>query len=220
MKLFNKNKAPGSYISTICTVLVIMFASLIPYDTAHAQIRMGDLIQKAIPKKPERDTTDKTCRGQFCGHVFISPDEISISPDSIKGDTVVITLELSNRTDTVITGVWKTYDFSPPVGIALDSNDSGIANKKRGGSLLAKKDDLSEGMSLSSWLFGFPDSVVIKPHSTIKMNVVVRVPKGLKEGTYIGWLGAMSEFLGNRPPPQKPIRMGIISKVKLTYKVR
>lgn len=218
MKLFNMNITARLYIGAICIVLAFMLVSSIPYSTAHAQVRMGDLLQKTIPKKPERDTADKTCRGQFCGHVFISPAEIKISPDSVKGDTVVITLELSNRTDTIITGVWKAYDIVPPQAIPLDSTNSEKMTEKKGPSLLASKDDeIVDGMTLATWLSGFPDSVVIEPHSTIKMNVTVRIPKELKAGSYTAWLGSMSEMMASRPPHHGAIRMGLISRVKITY---
>lgn len=203
-----------------CLALVLAFVA--PYNTIDAQIPVGELLQRSLPKKEQKDTSDKTCRGQFCGRVFISPSEISISPDSVKGDTVVITLELSNRTDTVITGTWKAYDILPPQAIPMDSSDADIGSKKKGPSLLADDDgDMSEPSgeerSLSTWLSGFPDSVVIEPHSTKQMNVIVRIPKELKKGLYTGWLGSMSEMLLNRPPPQQPMRIGLISRVKITY---
>lgn len=218
---YKMRKLNGSIIGIAYVAIVLLS---IPIISINAQ-GSSSLGKFTLPKKPERDTADKTCRGQFCGRVIISPSEISISSDSVKGDTVVITLELSNRTDTAITGVWKVYDIVPPYpGIALDSTVSGNLSEKRGPSLLASEGDSLKssggGMSLSTWLTGFPDSVVIEPHSTIKMNVVVKIPNGLKEGTYTGWLGATSEYLGNRPPPQEPILLGIISRVKITYEAK
>lgn len=224
MKSFNvpKLRKPREIIAY--AAMLVLVACVIPKSDIYAQKSLGSISISS----GKRDTSDKRCRSQFCGRVFISPDEIKISPDSVKGDSVVLVLELSNRTDTVITGVWKVYDVVPPQVIALDSTDSEHSspstqpsNKKRPGSLLADEGDdpnsPKEGMTLSTWLTGVPDSVTIKPHTTIKMNVVVRVPKDLKEGLYMGWLGAMSEYLGQRPPPQKPIRMGLISTVKITY---
>lgn len=212
-----KRKIPAR---VICLALVLAFVA--PYNSIDAQISVGELFQRTLPKGEKKDTSDKTCRGQFCGRVFISPDEIHISPDSVRGDTVVLTLELSNRTDTAITGLWKTYEVLPPQIIPIDSVDTEPLDKKKGRSLLASEDNDSSvvGMSLSPWITGFPDSIVIGPHSTIHMNVVIRFPKDLKQGTYTGWLGATSRYFGDRLPPQKPIRLGIISKVKIIYEAR
>lgn len=212
-----KEKIPAK---VICLALALAFIA--PYNTIDAQIPVGELLMRSLPKKDRSDTADRVCHGQFCGQVFISPTTVNIHSDSVKGDTVVITLELSNRTDTVITGTWKSYDVLPPQVIPLDSPNAGTGSGKKVPSLLAGEDgDISESsgeeMSLSTWLSGFPESVVIEPHSTIKMNVIVRVPKGLKEGSYTAWLGAMSQTLVHRSPPQKPTRIGIISRVKITY---
>lgn len=222
MKSFDTSRNRKSRGKVASAFFLIILVVVVPYNVVQAQIPVGDLFNKAMSNRPKKDTSDKTCRGQYCGRVFISPSEIKISQESIKGDTVVVNIDMANRTDTVITGVLKAYDMVPPQFIPLDSSGQGGGHESKGSSLMAEKGDGSpqvslNEMSLSTWLAGFPDSVVIPPHSSITLPITVRVPRNLKEGSYSGWLGSISQNVGNRPPPQKPIRMGIISRVKITY---
>lgn len=219
MKSFNRLRIIKTWGMIPYVTLLAIITFVFPRNVTYAQI---SLLGKTSINSVNKDTTDKTCRGQFCGRVFISPSEIKISPESIQGDTVVVNIDMANKTDTVLIGVLKAYDISPPQFIPLDSSGQQGEQKSKGSSLIAEKDEdspqVSENeMSLSNWLTGFPDSVVIPPHSTITVRVTLRVPKSLKEGSYSGWLGAMSDNIVSRDPPQKPIRMGIISRVRITY---
>lgn len=222
MSKVNTGNKERSGIIIGAAFLILVLAVFSPLHVVNAQVKVGDLFNKVLKSKGTASKTDSTCRGLLCRRADISPVDININSDSLRGDSVVITLEFKNRSPDTVVALLKIYDIVPPQFVPLDEDSLKRKVEKKSGSLLAEEDTSGVAyLPLGGWIIGLPDSVSVLPHSVRKIQVVLRKPVGATEGLYMGWIGAMSSVLmPPKPPQEKPVKLGLITKTRIIYDTR